>query len=81
MAGDFEEPAPTPTEQRREIQHFREEIKNIRAHIERITEEEWFSNKFASHRWNKLVYCGNTLHDAEDALESILRSMQSMDRA
>ena len=81
MAGDFDESAPTVNEQRAEAEDLRRQLKALRERIETITEAEWDSGKFASHRWNRLVSCGLSLDDADDALASILRVMDQMDRA
>jgi hypothetical protein len=78
MAGDFDESAPTVNEQRAEAEELRLAIKALREKVEEITEREWDSNKFASHRWNRLVQCGISLDDADDSLASLLRVLNTM---
>jgi hypothetical protein len=84
MAGDFDDSVVTRAEeraQRAQVEHLRVQLKGLREQIETITEAEWDSGKFASHRWNRLVACGFLLDDADYALASILRVMDQMDRA
>jgi hypothetical protein len=80
MAGDFDESAPTVNEQRAEAEDLRRQLKAFRERIETITEAEWDSGKFASHRWNRLVQCGISLDDADDSLASLLRVLNTMDK-